>query len=340
MNIILSILKKRETALALIIIVLSIFISSRTPHFLTYGNITSVLKTCTVMGIFSLGVLMVIISGNVDVAFTAIAQVVQYAVIYILIRINMGNIYAAMLLAIVFGTLMGLFNGFLIHHYNMPGIIITIATQSLFFGLLFVITRGTYINEIPLYFHRFSAASIFTIPSEIGGAPIGLSVVTLIWFLMAAALSLFLRFTIMGRSIYLMGSNKIAAHRIGVNMLGTTLLVYGGIGGIAAIGSIVHASNIHAVIPTSIVGQELQVIAAVVLGGASITGGRGTVIGTVLGVILFAIVANSLTLLRIPSFWFEVFTGSIIVASIVINALQELRQRKLIIRVKVAESEV
>jgi len=337
MKVILNLLKKRETILALIIIVITLIISSMTPNFLTYGNITSVLKTCTVMGIFSLGVLIVIITGNVDVAFTAIAQVVQYAVIYLFVKYNVGNIYLALILAVIFGTIMGLFNGFLIYHYNMPGIIITIATQSLFYGLLFVITKGTYINEIPVYFHRFSEAKVFAIPNESGGAPIGLNVVTLLWFLMAAALSLFLRFTILGRSVYLVGSNKTAASRIGINIFGTTLLVYGGIGGIAAVGSIVHAANIQAVIPTTIVGQELRVIAAVVLGGASITGGRGTVIGTVFGVILFAILANSLTLLKISSYWYDVFTGSIIIGSIVVNALQELRQRKNIIRVKVAE---
>jgi simple sugar transport system permease protein len=330
-------LKKREAVLALIIAALTVVIASLTPNFLTYANITSVLKSYTVMGIFALGVLIVIINGNVDVAFTAIAQVTQYAVVYLLIRLNSGNIYAAFAMAIVLGTVMGLFNGFLIYHYNMPGIIITIATQSLFYGLLFVITKGTYINEIPGYFQKLSDAKIFTVPNEGGGALIGLNVVTLIWFLMAAALSFFLRYTILGRSVYLTGSNRTAANRVGINLFKTTLLVYGGIGGIAAVGSIVHVSNVQAVIPSSIVGQELQVIAAVVLGGASITGGRGTVLGTILGVFLFAMLGNSLTLLKISSYWYNVFTGCIILGSIVINAVQELRQRKHIIRVKVAE---
>ncbi|GMO22573.1 MAG: ABC transporter permease [Spirochaetaceae bacterium] len=337
MKILIDLLKKREAVLALIILALIAVISSLTPNFLTYANITSVLKSYTVMGIFALGVLVVIINGNVDVSFTAIAQVTQYAVVYILIRLNGGNLFAAFIMAVVFGTLMGLFNGFLIHHYNMPGIIISIATQSLFYGLLFVITKGTYINEIPAYFQKLSDAKLFTVPNAEGGAPAGLNVVTLIWFFMAAGLSLFLRYTILGRSIYLTGSNKVAANRVGINLFKTTLLVYGIIGGIAAIGSIVHASNVQAVIPSSIVGQELQVIAAVVLGGASITGGRGTVLGTMLGVFLFAMLGNSLTLLKISSYWYNVFTGCIIIGSITINAVQELRQRKNIVRVKVAE---
>jgi simple sugar transport system permease protein len=164
-----------------------------------------------------------------------------------------------------------------------------------------------------------------------------MNVVTVIWFVMAAGVSFFLRYTILGRSIYLLGCNKTAAERIGISVLRTTLVVYGSIGGISAIASIVHVSNVQAVIPSSIVGQELQVIAAVVLGGASITGGRGTALGTVLGVFLFAILSNSLTLLKISSYWYDVFIGAIIIISIVINALQEMRQRKSIVRVKVAE---
>jgi simple sugar transport system permease protein len=337
MNALPSLLRKRETILALIILILVIIISTLTPHFLTYSNITSVLKSYTVLGIFSLGVLLVIISGGIDVAFTAIAQVVQYAVVYILINYISGNIFLAFALAVIFGILMGLFNGFLIYHFNMPAIIITIATQSLFYGLMFVITQGRYINEIPAYFGQLSDAKILTVQNQAGGAPIGINVVTLIWLLMAAAMSIFLRFTILGRSVFLMGCNKTAAQRVGISLLKTTLLVYGGIGGISAVASIVHVSNVQAVIPSSIVGQELQVIAAVVLGGASITGGRGSALGTVLGVFLFAILSNSLTLLKISSYWYNVFIGCIIIGSIVINALQDLRLRKSGVRVKVAE---
>jgi simple sugar transport system permease protein len=337
MKVLLNILKKRETVLAIIIALLVIVISSLTPNFLTYSNITSVLKSYTVLGIFSLGVLLVIISGGVDVAFTAIAQVVQYAVVYIFLHGITGNIFSAFILAVLIGVLMGLFNGFLIYHYNMPAIIITIATQSLFYGFLFVFTKGNYINEIPVYFQQLSDVKIFTVLNKSGGAPIGLNVVTVIWFVMAAGVSFFLRYTILGRSIYLLGCNKTAAERIGISVLRTTLIVYGSIGGISAIASIVHVSNVQAVIPSSIVGQELQVIAAVVLGGASITGGRGTALGTVLGVFLFAILSNSLTLLKISSYWYDVFIGAIIIISIVINALQEIRQRKSIVRVKVAE---
>jgi simple sugar transport system permease protein len=141
----------------------------------------------------------------------------------------------------------------------------------------------------------------------------------------------------LGRSIYLIGCNQTAAQRVGINLLKTTLFIYGVTGAIASAASIIHVSIVQTVIPNSIVGQEMQVIAAVVLGGASITGGKGSILGTVLGVLLFAILSNSLTLLQISSYWYNVFIGVIIIGSVIINALQDMRQRSHIVRVNVAE---
>jgi simple sugar transport system permease protein len=325
--------KKREVILALIILLLAAVITPLAPSFLTYDNITNILKTYTVLGIFSIGVLLVIISGGVDVSFTAIAQVVQYVVVYTLINYVTGNLALALIMALVIGTGLGLFNGFLIYHYRMPAIIITIATQSLFYGLLYVITHGRFLYEVPRYFWDLANARLFT---DAANPAIGLSVVTVIWFALALVFSLVLRYSIIGRSIYLIGCNRTAAQRVGVNLLGTTLFVYGTAGAIAAVASIVHVSIVQTVIPNSIVGQEMQVIAAVVLGGASITGGRGTVGGTVLGVLLFSILSNALTLLKISSYWYNVFIGIIILGSVVINAVQEIQQRKNIVRVTIA----
>jgi simple sugar transport system permease protein len=332
MNVIIGLVKKRETVLALIIAVLVAIISFLAPNFLSYENITNILKSYTVIGIFSIGVLLVIISGGVDVSFTAIAQVVQYIVVYVLLHYISGNIIIAFVMAIIIGTLMGLLNGFLIYHYRMPAIIITIATQSLFYGLMYVITRGKLLYEVPPYFWDLADAKIFTA----GDGRTGLSVVTVLWFITASAFSLVLRYTILGRSIYLIGCNRVAAQRVGVNILKTMLFVYGVTGAISAAASIVHVSIVQTVIPNSIVGQEMSVIAAVVLGGASITGGRGSVSGTVLGVLLFSILSNSLTLLKISSYWYNVFIGIIIMGSIIINAVQEIRQRKNIVRVSIA----
>jgi simple sugar transport system permease protein len=331
---ILDILRKREMLLFLIIVALSVLVQSRAPSFLTYENISNVLKACSIVGIFSLGVLVVTISGGFDVSFVAIAQVSEYLVVWLLLRHIQGNIYIAFAMVIVVGTIMGFFNGFLIDHFKMPAIIITISTQNLFYGILYVVTEGRLLYEVPKYLAPLSTNKIFAAVAA-NGSEYGISTVTVLWFALALIVALFLRYTMSGRSIYLMGGNSIAARRIGINITKSTLMVYGIGGAIAGIAAIAHISIIMTVIPNSIVGTEMDTIAAVILGGASITGGVGSVVGTILGVILFALINNSLTLLQISSSWYNVFIGGIILASIILNALQLKQQAKRKVRVKV-----
>lgn len=331
-----NILKKREALLAIIILVYSTFVAIMSPNFLTYGNLTNVLKACSVTGIFSLGVLIIIISGGFDVSFTAIAQVTEYFCVYFMVNwFTNGNLLLTILLAILAGGLLGLFNGFLIDHFKMPAIIITISTQNLFYGLMYVVTRGKLLYTIPDYIWPLADGKLFKVAQAVG-APNGLSYVTVLWFGMAIVLDFVLRKTTFGRTVFWMGGNRVAAERVGVNMFKTTLLVYGLAGAIVGVGSIAHVAIVQTVIPNSIVGTEMSVIAAIILGGASISGGKGSVLGAILGVVLFQIVNNSLTLLKISSYWYNVFTGAIIIFSVILNATQEIQQSKRMIRVKVA----
>lgn len=330
-----NILKKREALLAMIILVYSAFVAIMAPTFLTYGNLTNVLKACSVTGIFSLGVLIIIISGGFDVSFTAIAQVTEYFCVYFMVNwFTHGNLLQTILLASIVGAMMGLFNGFLIDHFKMPAIIITISTQNLFYGLMYVVTRGKLLYTIPEYIWPLADGKIFKVAQAVG-SPFGISYVTVLWFVMAVFLDFVLRKTTFGRTIYWVGGNRTAAKRVGVNMFRNTMLVYGIAGAIVGIGSIAHVAIVQTVIPNSIVGTEMSVIAAIILGGASISGGRGSVLGSILGVLLFQIVNNSLTLLKISSYWYNVFTGAIIILSLILNAVQEIQQKKQIIRVKV-----
>ncbi|MDR3210832.1 MAG: ABC transporter permease [Planctomycetota bacterium] len=329
-----SILKHREAVLAALVVVLALGTSLINPNFLTLENITDLLKANTVSGIFSLGVLMVIVSGGFDVSFTAIAQVTQYAIVLLMLERTEGNIYLAILAAVFFGIVLGLINGAIIHYYNMPAIIVTIATQSLYYGIMYVVTRGRQINDIPSFFWSFSNAKVVEFTSPAGGT-YGLSLITALWFILAVILYVFLRHSKLGRSIYAVGGSRISAERIGFNLAHTTLFVYAAMGALAGLAGVVHVSIVQSVIPSSIVGSELQVIAAVVLGGASVTGGKGTVLGAFLGVLLLAILSNSLTLLRISSYYSNVFTGLIILISVTANAIQVQRQRRQRVRVQI-----
>lgn len=333
-----KLLRRREIVLATLIVMLCIATHALNPNFLGLENLTDLLKSFTVLGIFSLGVLMVIVSGGFDVSFTAIAQVVQYAVVALFIHTGGGNIYFAILVAVLFGTLLGLANGAIIHYYKMPAIIVTIATQSLYYGIMYVVTRGELIYDIPGFFWDFADTRVGEIATANGGS-YGLSLPTFLWFALGVVLFLFLSYTKLGRSVYAVGGSQIAAERIGFNLARTTFFIYGAMGAIAAFASIVHVSIVQAVIPNSIVGTEMQVIAAVVLGGASVTGGRGTILGTFLGVLIFAILSNSLTLLKVSSYYYDVFTGLIIIVSITANAIQVKRQKNQRVRVQIDDTQ-
>lgn len=326
--------KAREALLLILIIVFSIAIALINPAFLSLDNIASLLKANTVLGIFALGVLLVLLSGGFDVSFTAIAQVAQYAVVYWFLQANLDNIYLAILCSMIIGAVMGLLNGVIIYYFKITAIIVTIATNSLFYGLLYVVTQGDLIYDIPPSFLGLAELKILPLHAA-NGSLYGISFVTCLWFLLAIALHFFLRHTILGRSVYAVGGNALSAERVGFNLKKTTLFIYTLVGAISGFASIVQVSIVQTVIPNSIVGSELQVIAAVVLGGASVTGGRGTVLGTLLGVLLFAILSNSLTLLKVSPYYYNVFTGLVILLSVAVNALQVIKQRRSRVRVLV-----
>ncbi|MDR1613603.1 MAG: ABC transporter permease [Planctomycetota bacterium] len=327
---------RHEWFLVGVLAALSIAITWVNPSFLSFENITDLLKSFTVLGIFSLGMFMVIVSGGFDISFTAIAQAAQYTVVALLVFRwqSAGYIWVAIVLAVLFGLILGCLNGVVIHFFKIPPIMVTIATQNLYYGIMYVVTRGDLIHDLPAYYRNFSYARIIEFHKP-DGTPYGLTWVTFLWIVLGIVVALFLKYTRLGRSVFAVGGNRISAERIGFNIFLTTLFVYGAMGAIAGFAAIVDVSIAGSVIPNSIVGKELQIIAAVILGGAAITGGKGSIQGTFLGVLLFAVLSNSLTLLKIPSYYYKVFTGLVILIAVAGNALQLKRQEGKKVRVQV-----
>ncbi|HVO19900.1 MAG TPA: ABC transporter permease [Anaeromyxobacter sp.] len=327
-------LRQNETWLALLIVVLCAAITAANPAFLTYENVAGFLKSCSMVGIMAVGALIVLVlSGSPDVSFTAIAQVVEYAVVVAVMRWG-GNVYAALLLAAALGVLLGLVNGVIVHYFRVPTIIVTIATFNIYFGMLYVITRGKLINSVPPPFRAFGNTLLLSRVSALGGT-YGVSLMTIVWLAVAVLGWVILRKTFVGRSIFAIGGNEVAAERLGIRMLGTRLFVFGLVGLLSGVAAVVHVSIVQSVVPNIIVGKELEVIAAVVLGGASVFGGKGTVLGSVLGVLLFAILNNGLTLLNFSSYWYSVTIGVVITVAITNSAYQQLRRRRARVHVKV-----
>jgi len=318
--------KHHEAYVLLVIVLFSLLITVFNPRFLTLENMFDLLKSYSFIGVFAVGVTFVLISGGIDISFTAVATVAQYLMAVIIIEYG-GNIFFAFLLAAGVGVALGLINATLIHFFKIPTIITTIATLNIFYGILTVISGGKWIYALPDWFRSFADIRIFTLYTSEGTA-YGLSVITLIWIITIAIAWAILRFTKLGRGIYAMGGSITAARRVGFNIVRLQMFVYGFMGLMAGLAGLVQALLVQTVAPNSIVGKELDVLAAVVLGGASLAGGTGTLFGTILGVTLIAIMSNGLTLMRVSSFWYNVFIGVVIILSVSFSAYQRRSRTK------------
>ncbi len=328
-------MRKHETYVFLAILILTVLITALNPNFLTLENIFDILKSYSFIGILSIGVLVVLISGGMDISFTAVATVGEY-VMAVIISKHTGNIVIAFVISMVIGFILGTLNAVLIYRFNIPSMIVTIGNLNVFYGLLIVFSGGKWIYTMPEWFAKFAEIRLFSLAAA-DGVQFGLSIMTVIWILVILVAAFILKFTALGRSLYALGgcgSDKTPARRAGINVFKVQLFVYSFMGVIAGIAGVVQALLVQAVAPNSIVGKELNVIAAVVIGGASISGGTGTIIGTLLGVFLLAVLSNGLTLMRVPSYWYDVVIGLVIVASVGASALQQKRKNQRAIAVE------
>lgn len=325
-----KLINRHEFIIAVIIVVLSLFIGLVNPRFFSAANFFSIARAATFTGIFSLGVLVVLISGGIDVSFTGIAVAAMYTTVAILVAQDyQGGMLIPFLIAGALGLVMGLINAFFIAVFKLPTLIVTLGTLSLFRGAMLFFVGSNYYNtaELPPSMKEFARASILTVETSSGTSSLHptvfilIAVALLVWYV--------LRYTILGRGIYAMGGDREAAERAGFNIPLMQIVIYAFVGVLSGIGGLVVGALFRQANPFSIVGTELDVIAAAVLGGASIAGGRGSVIGTLLGVLLITISTNSLVLLGIPSAWQKAVVGLLILIGTGIPLLRaEISRRR------------
>lgn len=263
-------------------------------------------------------------SGGIDVSFTAIAALTMYSITKAVFAWWPDAPFALILAAgALGGVMLGMINGALVQRLQAPSLIVTIGTQYLFRGLLLTFVGTTFFMNIPHSMDRFGRLPLFAYQTADGlHAVLPISVIALVagagltWWL--------LNRTMMGRGIFAMGGSPAIAERLGYNLRAIRLFVFGYTGFLAGIAGILHVSNNRLANPFDLVGSELDVIAAVILGGARITGGSGTVAGTLLGVALVTLIKSVLILIGVPSTWQKVIIGAVI---LVAGTLFALRRR-------------
>lgn len=325
--------KSKEMGILLIIIVISIIISINNITFLRPDNIIDMLKGNTVLAITALGMLLAILTGGIDVSVAAVIAAVTMVIGRFMLAFT-GNVLLAFIIGCLFGTLLGAINGILIAKFKIPPIVVTLGTMSIINGTMLYYTNGVLINNIPKEFVDFGKLTLFNIPNGQGGT-IGFPVQLL--FLIGAAIItwIMLRFTLIGRGIYAMGGNPTSAARIGYDLDKINIFIYTYIGFMTGLAGVVHTSIMRQVDPNAFAGYELQVVAAVVLGGANILGGAGTVSGTLFGVLLLAIMNNGLILMHIPVFWQKIIVGLVIIIAVSVDVIQRKHAEKNLTKVDI-----
>ncbi len=305
-----------------ILAALIVLIGAVNPAFYSLGNVFSLLKGTVILGIFALGVLIVIISGNIDISFTAIAAFAMYCTGKLMLRFfPEGPLLSALAVAGVIGILLGAVNALFVAYFKMPALIVSLGTASAIRGFMLAFIGVRIINNLPDAHIAFSRSSLIEL-ADSSGKIVALPTAFLIYVALAVLVWLLLQYTMVGRGIFALGGDPVAAERAGFNVPGLQVFIFCLVGFLSGIAGVLHSTYMRNANPFDIVGTELTVIAAVVLGGASITGGKGSVFGTVVGVLFIVIIDNSLILTGIPSYWQRVATGLIIVLSTAATAIR------------------
>lgn len=306
--------EKRESILARImhmipgpligLIVIFVLLSFLSPYFLTYRNLLNILTQISAIGVMSVGALLIIIIGGIDLsvgstlALSAMAMAFTY-------RTLEAPFIVAVLVGLAVGALVGLINGVLVTVGRLQPFIATLATMSAAAGLAVFITGGNTINGFPDWFLSLTRMSLLGIPIQ--------GIILIAVFLLAA---FWLRFRPGGRALYAIGGNEEVARLSGIPIKRLKLTVYTLAGLLAAIASFLVTSRLDSAQPTAGVNDLLNVIAVVVIGGASLAGGSGSILGTFVGLLIIGVLNNGMSLLGVSPNLQPVVLGAVIVAAV------------------------
>ena len=329
-------LKSREMALLVLAIVLMAIISLNNSRFLSASNLMNVLKSNIILMMVSSGMLLVMITGGIDASVGAIISTTTLIVGHFLIDVT-ANPIAAYLLGMLVGCAFGSINGLLIAFLCLPPLVVTLGMYSIASGLMIFITKGAYINNIPQSFIDFGLTTFLNIFPRGDGTFIGLPIQVVPLLAILALTYFVLRHTKIGRGVFAIGGNIVSAERVGFNVKLVQVFSYAFMGFVCGIAGVTHISIMRRVDPNAFNGYEMDVIAAVILGGVNVLGGEGSLLGTILGVALFAIIKNGLTLMHISSYWEKIVLGAVMVIAICVVVIQKNREKNNVARVDIGE---
>lgn len=306
-------LRRQNLAVLGTLIAVCVLTTALNPVFINPNNLTNVMRQIAILGVISAGQAMLMISGGIDLSVGA--SVSLCGVIVAMILVGQYGEATAIVAGILLGGLIGMINGLIVSRTKIQPFIATLGMMSILQGLALVAANGRQIPNV--------TGSLI---DPIGEGMLGFVPVPVI--IMAAVLVLChitLRYTKFGRNWYAMGGNEETAYLSGIDVTGHKVLIYTITGLLVGLASVMLVSRIGAAIPTMGTGYELQSIAAVVIGGVALSGGRGSIFGAFLGVLLLGVIANSLNLLNINAFYQNAAVGLVILIAVIANEFSQRR---------------
>lgn len=307
-------------ALIAIIIVFSIL----SPNYATVSNFLIMANHVAIFGLLSIGMLLVILNGGIDLSVGSVLGLSGVFAGFLMQGIEVGSmifylpVWAVVLFTMGLGAFVGLMNGVLIAYFRVPAFVATLGSLYVARGVALLMTNGLTFNNLAGREELGNTGFDWLGFNRIAGVPIGVIVLAVV----AIAMGLLLARTAFGRWLYSSGGNARAAELSGVPVKRVQLTVYALSGMCAAIAGLVLSSQLTSAGPTAGTTYELTAIAAVVVGGASLMGGRGNVRGTLLGAFVIGFLSDGLVIIGVSSYWQTVFTGAVIVLAVMLNSIQ------------------
>jgi ribose/xylose/arabinose/galactoside ABC-type transport system permease subunit len=310
-----SALAAREAGLAGVLVLLVVFLAWRSPYFLTTGNLIVVGRQASLSLLIAVGMTFVILAGGIDLSVGSTVALVSIVTGELMVNLGLNPVLAVVL-SVLSGVVVGLVNGVIVAVSTIPPFVVTLGMLAVARGLALGITQGQSISGFDPSFLILGQGSMAGIP-----VPVWIAAVV------AVVAHLVLTRSRFGRNVFFIGSNEQAAVLSGIRVRRTKIAIFAIAAGLAGLEAVIETARLSVGQPSAGNGYELVAIGAVVIGGASLFGGEGSILGTVLGTVLLALIQNGLILLGISAYWQQVFSGTIIVAAVALNIWRQQRGR-------------
>lgn len=301
-------------AMFIILLMVIFYFSYRSARFSTVENLITILVAAAPFALIALGQTLVILTGGIDLSVGSVIAVSAMAGAATA-KANPGQVWMTVLVAMGVGLIVGCLNGVMVSRLNVPPFIATLGTLTAGSGAAYVIGGGAPINGLPAEFGSIANTKI-----------LGLQIPVLLMIIGIIALAIIMKRTTYGMRVYAVGGNRNAAEIAGINAKNVLFSVYAFSGLLAGLSGVMLASRVISGPPNLGQGYELDAIAAVVIGGASLMGGRGTIWGTALGLLMIQTLNNGLDILVVPAYWQDVIKGVLIVSAVAIDVWSSKRR--------------